>query len=311
MGHVEDMQERIDAGQVIVIDGGMGSEIEARGVAMDDHAWCALANVDHPATVQQVHEDFIRAGADVIIANTFPAGRPALEAAGRGESFEEINRAAVRAALRARDAVGRPTVVAGSLGALPTATDITFRERGLATEELRDAFAQQAFVLADAGADLLALEMLGPGTYAVPALEGARSAGLPIWLGVSVLRLLPDGETDYGTLADSADRAAFEDLLESLLADDLAAVTVMHSNLDQVLPAIDAIRTRWSGPLGVYPHVGEFDPPHWRFRDIAPEAFLDEAREWVRHGAQMVGGCCGIRPAHIAALRRGWPTAPA
>jgi len=195
------------------------------------------------------------------------------------------------------------------LGALPTATDMTFGERGLSADELQRAFADQARVLADAGVDLIAIEMLGPGSYAVPAVEGARAAGLPIWVGVSVLRIVEDGATDYGTLADSSDRAAFQDLLESVLAPDLAAVTLMHSNLDQVVPGLKLIRSCWDGLVGVYPHVGSFDPPHWEMQDISPEDYLEAAREWVRHGAQMVGGCCGIRPAQIAALREGLSTA--
>src|SRR4051812_24345674 len=99
----------------IVIDGGMGTELEARGVPMDHEAWCGLANLDAPDVVRAIHADYIAAGADVIIANTFPTNRPALEAAGCGDRFEEANRAAVAAALAARDAAGRPGPRAGAV----------------------------------------------------------------------------------------------------------------------------------------------------------------------------------------------------
>src|SRR4051795_1808361 len=98
-----------DPAMPIVIDGGMGTELEARGVPMDHEAWCGLANLDAPDVVRQIHNDYIAAGADVIIANTFPTNRPALEAAGAGDRFEEANRAAVAAALQAREAAGGGT----------------------------------------------------------------------------------------------------------------------------------------------------------------------------------------------------------
>src|SRR5689334_15401027 len=76
----------------MVIDGGMGTELEARGVPMDHEAWCGLANLEALDVVRAIHDDYIAAGADVIIANTFPTNRPALEAAGAGDRFEEANR---------------------------------------------------------------------------------------------------------------------------------------------------------------------------------------------------------------------------
>src|SRR4051812_18536533 len=100
---------------VVVLDGGMGTELEARGARMDHEAWSGLANVEHPELVREIHEDYIRAGADVVIANTFPTNRAALAAAGCGDRFEEVNRAGVEAALSARERAGRPVAVAGSM----------------------------------------------------------------------------------------------------------------------------------------------------------------------------------------------------
>ncbi len=76
----------------------MGSQLQAEGVPMDELAWSARANLAQPAAVQRVHEDYIRAGAEVIIANTFAANRPSLEPAGLGGSVAEVNRAAIQAA---------------------------------------------------------------------------------------------------------------------------------------------------------------------------------------------------------------------
>src|SRR5262249_4284774 len=111
------MLERLADGGVVVIDGGMGTELEARGAPLDHEAWCGLADRETPARVREIHEDYIRAGADVIIANTFPANRAALDVEGDGDRVGEMNRAAVAAALEARERVAgdREVAVAGSL----------------------------------------------------------------------------------------------------------------------------------------------------------------------------------------------------
>src|SRR3954464_9770234 len=112
----EDIHRRLEAGAVVVLDGGMGTEIQARGVPMDGEAWSAMANITHADIVRAIHEDYIHAGADVVIANTFPAGAGALAAAGIEERLVEINRAAVVLAQEARERTGKPgVVVAGSL----------------------------------------------------------------------------------------------------------------------------------------------------------------------------------------------------
>src|SRR5215475_72941 len=95
---------RLAAGEVVIIDGGMGTQLQAEGVPMDEVAWSARSNLEQPEVVQRVHEAYIRAGAQVIIANTFAASRAGLEPAGLGCRVAEANAAAVGAALAARDA---------------------------------------------------------------------------------------------------------------------------------------------------------------------------------------------------------------
>jgi S-methylmethionine-dependent homocysteine/selenocysteine methylase len=75
---MEELERRLADGGIVLLDGGMGTEIQARGVPMDDEAWSARANITHPEVVRQIHEDYLRAGAEVLIANTFPAGAAAL-----------------------------------------------------------------------------------------------------------------------------------------------------------------------------------------------------------------------------------------
>jgi len=101
MSVAEDIAGRLAAGDVVIIDGGTGTQLQAEGVPMDDEAWSSRANLDQQAAVQRVPESFIRAGAEVIIANTFAAGRAVLEPAGLGARVADANRNAVVAALRA------------------------------------------------------------------------------------------------------------------------------------------------------------------------------------------------------------------
>jgi S-methylmethionine-dependent homocysteine/selenocysteine methylase len=298
----EQLAARIAAGEVIVLDGGMGTELQARGVPMDDEAWSGVANLTHQNTVREIHEDFIRAGADVVIANTYAAARLPLERAGYGDRVAESNRRAVEAAVEARDraAEGRPVAIAGSLS-LAAASDVVLRGRpGPEGEDLVDAYREQAEAQKDAGADLIALEMIMAPSWGRAAIQAAAETGLPVWLGISV------GIADNGRvplLGETGQAGDLGGLLDQLVGPELAAVTIMHSVVEAVPPALDVVRDRWDGVIGAYPHVGDYQPPEWIFGDITPEAFAEQAKGWVAQGAQLVGGCCGIRPAHIAALR--------
>jgi homocysteine S-methyltransferase len=280
--------------RITVIDGGMGTELEARGVRMDDAAWSAAANLEHPEVVSAAHEDYIRAGAEVIIANTFSAGRWPLEPAGLADRFEETNRNAVRAALEARERAGRPAVlVAGSISRT-AALDYYGAARPI---DVGAVYNEHASLLADAGIDLIALEMISALEYGRPAIDAARATGLPIWLGVSASR---DGDGRLVCWHNEA--ASFEDFVGEIVAPDLAAVHVMHTDIPDVDDALEVVRRHWDGPLGAYPQSGGFIPPHWQFSDLTPGEFVERAHRWVARGATIVGGCCGTRPEHVAAL---------
>ena len=291
------MLERLTDGGVVVIDGGMGSELEARGAPMDHEAWCGLANLDAPDLVRAIHEDYVRAGADVIIANTFPTNRAAMAAAGFGDRVEEMNRAAVGAALEALDRAedGRDVAVAGSMSIWGPWEEVSGGD--LPSEAVvLDVYREQAAMLAAAGVDLIVLEMLD--VRWATAIRAAAETGLPVWAGIWA-------HLDAnGRLITPKTGGALKDDLPALLGDGegLAAVLVMHSVLAAVPPALDLIARHWSGPRGAYPHAGHFERPNWVFEDIAPAALADAAEGWIDQGARLVGGCCGTRPEHIRAI---------
>lgn len=294
---VEEFKRRLAKGEVIVIDGGTGTELEARGVPMNGAVWCGVAVLDHQDEVRGVHEDYIRAGAEAIAVNTFPSNRLALEPAGFGERVAEINRRAVETAVQAREnATERPVLVVGSIS--PHDAD------GIPDPEphpdyVLSCFREQVEVQAEAGVDLFALEMIPNAFYGRPAAQAAAESGLPVWLGMT---------TWSGQGGWSKERGLGE-LVDELISSSVMAVNAMHTEVAEVDAALTDIERHWSGTLGAYAHHGDWIPPNWIFLDsMTPEEYLIAAQGWVARGAQIIGGCCGTRPAHIALLKEQLPT---
>jgi homocysteine S-methyltransferase len=98
----------------------------------------------------------------------------------------------------------------------------------------------------------------------------------------------------------------FGKAIEQVMAVGGSALLMMHSDLNVTQPALKVMRAHYQGPIGAYPNAGYWQRPQWAFVDqVTPEAYLAEATQWVQLGGQIVGGCCGIGPDHIRALRQG------
>ena len=293
------LDDRLRNGPMILLDGAMGTELQRRGVPMHRVAWSAAALATHPDAVRQVHIDYIAAGAEVITVNTFGTARHVLEPAGLGEEVAALNRRAVALAREARDqAAGeRPVWVAGSISSFIAEADV---KNTPTPEAARRSYAEQAELLAEAGVDLLLLEMMRDIDYSRIAVECALATGLPVWIGFTC-KVNAAGEV----VLRGRDR-------ERPLADAIGPVTeaggallaVMHSEIDVVEPALDVLARHWSGPVGAYHHSGDFIMPNWLFEDIvSSEPFAETAGAWADRVA-VLGGCCGIGPDHIRALAR-------
>ncbi len=297
---VDHIRRRREEGQLVVIDGGMGSELEAQGAPMDHDAWSGLVNLHDPGLVRRVHEDYVRAGADVLITNTFMSGTGPMERAGCGERFGEANRNAVTVARDAAAASDRTILIAGSV----SVTELGAPEVGEASgaqerRRLRDGYLRQVELLAGEGVDLIALEMVDHPRYAEPAVEAALGCGLPLWLGLCVHA----DERDAG----GGEPAAITDEHRQVvrLAEDperFDAVCVMHTDVEDVDDVLALVHESWEGPVGVYPHQGVWVRPSWRSAPLPADRFAELASGWRDAGAEMIGGCCGIGPAQIAAL---------
>ncbi|MDQ4106916.1 MAG: homocysteine S-methyltransferase family protein [Actinomycetota bacterium] len=294
------LEQKIEGGEVILLDGATGTDLEKRGVPMDDAAWCAAALATHPDVVRNVHEDYIRAGAEVIITNTFPAARHVLEEAGLGERFRELNARAVGLAREARENAAEEEVyIAGSISTFPARHDHSYDPD---EHRARANYREQAEVLADSGVDLLALEMMRDLEQTAYAVEAAVETGLPVWVGFSCRRI------DEGTVVLWDGRDTLAEALEEIPARGVTLISVMHTLVEDAIPALREVRERWDGPVGAYPHSGKFVMPNWQFTDmISPEDFAQEARRWVELDARVIGGCCGIGPEHIRELKETLP----
>ena len=294
------VQQRLDRGEVLILDGATGTELERRGVPMDDVAWDAAALLTHADTVREVHEDYIRAGADVIITNTFATARHVLEPAGMGERFHELNTRAVALAKEARENVANGSVfIAGSVSTFTAWYDYGY-EPG--AERAQANYREQAEVLAASGVDMIALEMMRDIEQTSYALEAAMTTGLPVWIGFSCKT------TDEGTVVLWDGEHTLTKALEQILPLGASLVSIMHTLTEDTLPALQEVNAHWSGRLGAYPHSGQFIMPNWQYIDmISPEDFAAEARLWLEIGAQLIGGCCGIGPEHIRLLKERLP----
>ncbi len=298
------MERRLRRGGIVILDGGTGTELERRGVPMDPEAWSGPASLEYTDVLEGIHRDYIAAGADVITANTYASSRLLLNHAGIGDRFEEINRATVGAAQRARKASGRDDVlIAGSVshrGPVVSGTARPDLARASSEAEMADAFGELAMFLRDEGCDLILLEMMYYPERMGPAFRAAAETGLPVWAGFSARR-----GTDGQVLSFAPEREIpFRETVQMLKSFNVAAAGIMHTPSNVVGDALDILAGVFDGPLLAYPDSGYFKSPLWQFEDvIPPDEFHRFATEWVERRVQIVGGCCGLSPGHIAALR--------
>ena len=283
-----DLGARLAKGGITLMDGAMGTELERRGVAMDDDAWCGSAMAAHGDVVRAIHRDYVRAGAEIHIVNSFALARHTLELVGFGDRVADFNRHAVALCREAIAQADRPTWIAGSLS---TFVDAHYRVPLLAGAALRANFDEQAGVLRDAGCDLFCLEMLYDVEISLAAIGAAAATGAPVSVGFCC-SLADDGETVLAGVGkmNISEYRRFDDVLAELIPELPSTVetvmTVMHSRFDVTDAALDVLAAAWPGPIGVYPNSGSFRPPNWDFDEVStPDEFADAAARWAAKGA--------------------------
>ncbi len=301
------LEARLNSRQPVLLDGAMGTELVRRGVRWRKHGLLTDAG-----RVQQLHEEYLAAGAEVIRTNTFQLnpriflnvfrnrqhmrhiGAPGLE-----DLTPKLLRTSVRVARQARANAGKEqeAAIAGVLAPL----EHCFRpDLAPEFEQARSEQLELARVFAEEKVDLLLGESLNTIAEARAVAEVARAVGLAVWISFVIG---PEGE-----LLSREPLAQAIGEVEKLGAQ---AVLVNCAPPAEIGRALAKVKAATRLPYGGFAHIGRFSPPSWKFEFFPqfseteswpPERYADEAQRWQDEGATILGGCCGTTPAHIAAL---------
>lgn len=267
----------------VVLDGGLGTLLEARGNDITSALWSARVLRDDPAEVRAAHAAFVDAGAEVVITASYQLGFggdiPDAE-------VEALLRRSVSLAREAGDAVVAASV--GPVGALRADGSEYTGDYGLTVDELRMAHRRRLEVLADAGADLLAVETI-PSPLEAEALSLELGAlDIPAFVSLS---------------ADSTGFSAPGSLAATLrAAASVRSVVAVGVNCCAPGSVPGALAGAPDVPLVVYPNTGETWDAATRTWRGGTAPLADDAPAWVSAGARLVGGCCRSMPADIAAI---------
>jgi len=275
--------------KVLILDGGLATLLLSEKVP--GPGFCPevflLESFDEVAAI---HSRYTRAGADILLTNTFGGNRTRLQAAGLAGRLEDVNRRGVEAA---RLAAGSRCLVAADIG--PTGLYGRGKKRP-PSGKVSGIFREQAAALKSGKPDLFLLETFADPREIGLAIEAVRKeSDLPL---VAMMTFAQGGKTALGLEA----AACRETCLEA--GADQVGVNCSRG-AGSVLEALKAMSDGYPGPLAAEPNAGL---PRWRQGkrryDQGPAVLARFAPRYVKAGARLVGGCCGTTPAHISALRR-------
>jgi homocysteine S-methyltransferase len=276
--------------EILTGDGAVGTMLYAKGVSLESNF--EHLNLVRPGLVLELASEYVAAGAQVIETNTFGANRTKLAAIGLGHKVAEINATGARIARQAAPPASG-ILVAGSVGPLMLAKG---DERELTATEIEAVFREQCQALAAAGIDFFLLETFASLPQLLAAVRAARETGLPT---CACMAFLEGGRSGDGTTVEAFCRAMEQAGAEMVGANcgagPLELVKVVHR-----LAGLTA------KPIAAYANSGfpEYHDGRYIYR-TTPDYFAAMAREMAAAGANLIGGCCGTTPEHIAAIARG------
>ncbi|HNS98467.1 MAG TPA: bifunctional homocysteine S-methyltransferase/methylenetetrahydrofolate reductase [Polyangiaceae bacterium] len=280
-------RERLEEGTVL-FDGGMGTMLYTKGIYIN--TCFDELNITAPHLVRQVHDEYLRAGADAIETNTFGASSYKLEPFGLAQKLHEIN---LRGAQIAREAAGDDVYVAGAIGPLGVPIEPIGR---VGFDEARADFAKRVRALREGGVDLIILETFLYLSELEQAILAVRDeCDLPVIAQV----VIRNGETlAVGTpISDAVAR------INGFYPDMVGFNCAVGPK--EMLDALETAVALTSRPISLMPNAGE--PRRVEGRTIylgSPEYFAEFSKRFVQTGARIIGGCCGTTPEHIKAMRR-------
>ncbi len=296
---IEQLNKFLTDNRAMFSDGAMGTILSQRLPAGQNCLDCA--NLTQPHIIEAIHREYIQAGADMLQTNTFGANRFKLAQHGLEDRLSQINTAGVEIARRAAAGNGRPVFIAGDIGPLGVRIAPFGRVQ---LPEAREAFAQQAATLLDAGADLIIIETMTDLYEIVEAISAIRdiSTEVPVIASMTFTR-------DNRTLLGDPPAKVAQRMKE-------AGASVIGVNCsggpNQILSILKQMRRALPGGLfSVMPNAGWPEQVEGRIMyPAAPEYFGTYALSFWQAGASVIGGCCGTTPTHIAAMVQAFRNAP-
>ncbi|MFG5381166.1 homocysteine S-methyltransferase family protein [Yoonia sp. R2-816] len=279
---------------ITLMDGGMGQELIHRAGDAPTPLWSTQVMVDHPGMVADVHRDYVAAGASVHVTNTYAIHRDRLAGTELEDQFEALHMAAVAETRTACAGHGR---IAGSIGPLIASYRPDIHP---AHDVAVPLYAEVAQILGPE-VDLLICETIASVDHARAVLQGALTAGKPVWLSMTV-------DDEDGTRLRSGEKLA-----DVLPIAEGASALLANCAAPEAMAAAVAVLAEGDLPFGAYANgfqqiTKDFmkDKPTVDSlsarRDLGPEAYAQFALGWIAQGATIVGGCCEVGPAHIRRL---------
>lgn len=285
----------VPADGVLIADGGLATELDARGHDLSDDLWSARLLAEAPDEIVAVHESFFRAGAQFATTASYQASFEGFARQGIDRAqAERLMRRSIELAASARDAAAPSGWVAASVG--PYGAMLAHGEEyvgryGLTVAELTDWHRPRLEVLLAAAPDVLALETI-PDSDEAQALVGlVQEYQAPAWLSYTI-----DGDRTR------ADQPLDEAFAVAAGVPEIVAVGVNCCAPADVLGAVTTAHRVTGKPVIVYPNSGEVWDGENRVWIGSPGLDTAQAASWVAAGARIVGGCCRVRPADIAAM---------
>ena len=291
MNRYNNFIDKLKSGSCMIINGATGTEIEKRGVPQLSNAWNGGGALSRPDILLQVYKDYIGAGAQLIISNTFANSKHALEQSGELENFFLLNSRGVELAVTAREQLKKSEILVGGgisywswTGKMPS------------LKSLGESVSEQAIIMKNAGSDLLILEMMVDIERMVVTLESAQVAGLPVWVGFSC-------KLDNSNNICLLDGELLSEAVLELKGRNIDLINIMHTEIELIERCLDVLDREWGKFCGVYPHTGGKD---WDYSSnvISPREYCKNAQNWLLRGTSIIGGCCGLGVEHIEELCR-------
>lgn len=288
--------ERLARGPILC-DGAMGTMLHSRGIGFEETF--SRLNLINPAVVQEIHQEYVRAGAEVIETNTFDANRFKLNPHNAGDQVAEINAAGVRLAREVAATASHPIWVAASVGPI----GLKLAPVGsLSVEEAQGLFREQIQALARAAPDALIFETFSDLREIEIAVRVARElTDLPV---IAQMTFMNEGLTPLGYQPAQVARVLMDLKVDVLGVNCSVGPARLVPILDALIEELEARPPEARPFLSVQPNAGFPEAKGGRvFYPATPEYFGDYAVKFVESGATLVGGCCGTTPNHIRAMR--------